>query len=84
MEDPASGERRLELVSSADELTSPSEGKIVAAGVIRVRVSRFPLDFVEFTKGKSSTDAHRRAKVRRDRRGISFVRAQREIETVDG
>lgn len=83
VEDPDSGERRLELVDSPEQLETSSKGTVVAAGSIRVRVARFPLDFVEFSKGKATTDAHQRAKIRRDRRGISFVRAQREIETVD-
>jgi hypothetical protein len=56
-----------------------------AAGVIYVRVARFPYGFAEAVgKGqKTSTDAHRRFEIRKTRRGMSFVRAGREIETVD-
>lgn len=56
-----------------------------AAGAIYVRVARFPYGFAEaVTKGqKVTTDAHRRFEIRKTRRGMSFVRAGREIETVD-
>lgn len=54
-----------------------------AAGSIYIRVSRFPYGFAEHTKGKAETDSHRRFEIRKTRRGMSFVRAGREIETVD-
>lgn len=56
-----------------------------AAGAIYVRVARFPYGFAEaVAKGqKATTDAHRRFEIRKSRRGMSFVRAGREIETVD-
>ncbi len=62
-----------------------SDPGLEAAGAIYVRVSRFPYGFAEAAaKGqKASTDANRRFEVRKTRRGMSFVRAGREIETVD-
>lgn len=64
---------------------SPNDPELEAAGVIYVRVGRFPYGFAEAApKGqKTSTDAHRRFEIRKTRRGMSFVRAGREIETVD-
>lgn len=54
-----------------------------AAGAIYIRVSRFPYGFAEHSKGKAENDSHRRFEIRKTRRGMSFVRAGREIETVD-
>ncbi|MBB3890550.1 hypothetical protein GGQ61_001267 [Phenylobacterium haematophilum] len=61
----------------------PEDPNLEAAGAIYIRVSRFPYGFAEFTKGKAETDSHRRFEIRKTRRGMSFVRAGREIETVD-
>ena len=47
-----------------------------------MRVSRFPIGFAAEGR-ESSPDAKRRLDIRKSRRGMSFVRANREIETVD-
>lgn len=70
---------KVESVSELD-LNDPS---LEAAGAIYVRVARFPYGFAEHSKGKVETDNHRRFEIRKTRRGMSFVRAGREIETVD-
>ncbi len=82
--DPDSGMMELEKVEDVSELDS-KDPNIVAAGAIYVRVSRFPYGFAEWAgKGKKAeTDAHKRFEIRKTRRGMSFVRAGREIETVD-
>lgn len=63
----------------------PADENVEAAGAIYVQVARFPYGFAEAVpKGqKATTDAHRRFEIRKTRRGMSFVRAGREIETVD-
>src|SRR5262249_4341249 len=43
----------------------------------------FPYGFVIGKRGKAETDAEKRFEFRKTRRGMSFVRAGREIETVD-
>lgn len=74
-------------LSSVDDLAQidRDDPGLEAAGAIYVRVARFPYGFAEaVTKGqKVTTDAHRRFEIRKTRRGMSFVRAGREIETVD-
>jgi hypothetical protein len=67
------------------EEIDPEDTNLLAVGAINVRIARFPVGFAEY-KGKrkgESTDANRRFEVRKSRRGMSFVRAGREIETVD-
>lgn len=72
----------LSKVEDAAELDA-DDPQLEAAGAIYIRVSRFPYGFAEHAKGKAETDAHRRFEIRKTRRGMSFVRAGREIETVD-
>ena len=72
----------LTKVGDASEL-NPNDPNLEAAGAIYIRVSRFPYGFAEHSKGKAETDSHRRFEIRKTRRGMSFVRAGREIETVD-
>jgi hypothetical protein len=79
--DPETGGLHLEKVSSVSELDQ-NDPDLLAAGVIHVRVSRFPKGFAAEDK-KASPDAARRLDIRKSRRGMSFVRANREIETVD-
>lgn len=62
------------------------DSNLLAVGSIQVRVVRLPVGFAEFKKRTSkqeTTDANRRFEIRQTRRGVSFVRAGREIETVD-
>lgn len=57
---------------------------VVAQGRMRLRIVRFPVGFaVGGKKAPGSPEAKRRFEYRRTRRGISFVRSNREIETVD-
>ena len=72
----------LTKVEDIAELDS-DDPNLEAAGAIYIRVSRFPYGFAEHSKGKAETDSHRRFEIRKTRRGMSFVRAGREIETVD-
>lgn len=76
------GELELTRLENVADLDAPG-AEIEAMGAIYVRMARFPYGFADHTKGKATTDAHRRFEIRKTRRGMSFVRAGREIETVD-
>jgi hypothetical protein len=57
----------------------------IAVKYARDPETRFPYGFAEAAGNgqKATTDANRRFEIRKTRRGMSFVRAGREIETVD-
>jgi Histidine kinase-, DNA gyrase B-, and HSP90-like ATPase len=80
--DQTTGAMRLEKVTDASTVdqTDPS---FVAVGAINVRVSRLPYGFAMGSKKDASDDAKQRFEIRQTRRGMSFVRAGREIETLD-
>lgn len=82
--DPETGQMELSRVEDELELDK-DDPDMEAAGAIYVRISRFPYGFAEAPKKgqKAASDAHRRFETRKSRRGMSFVRAGREIETVD-
>ncbi|MCY4179423.1 MAG: ATP-binding protein [Litoreibacter sp.] len=82
--DESTGGRHLSKPENEGELENEGE-MTLATGAAHVRVVRFPVGFVEGKKRKKTdlTDAHRRWQVRKSRRGMCFVRAGREIETVD-
>lgn len=82
--DPETGGKHLKIVQSAEDL---DDKNLVHQGVIHVRVARLPLGFA-VSKGKSDIpplddSSFDRFEVRKPRRGMSFVRSKREIETVD-
>jgi Histidine kinase-, DNA gyrase B-, and HSP90-like ATPase len=80
--DPETGEKRLTLVENSSELASEEPGSVVST--IQVRIARFPVGFAVFLKGKGDKeDHHRRFDIRKTRRGMSFVRSGRELQTVD-
>lgn len=65
-----------------------SDGKLVAVGTIYYRVARLPLGFAVGRIGEAGIEpvdgfAKQRFEIRQTRRGMSFVRGGREIETVD-
>lgn len=81
--DPETGERHLRRVAP-DEVIDTADENLLAVGTIAVKVARFPVGFVWGSKKSAPTpEAHLRFQIRKPRRGISFVRARREIETVD-
>lgn len=82
--DPETGIPSLSKVANLSELDR-SDPDLEAAGAIYVRVARFPYGFAEGASNgqKATSDANRRFEIRKTRRGMSFVRAGREIETVD-
>jgi hypothetical protein len=72
----------LVKVEDPSEL-SVKDPNLIAAGKIALRIARLPYGFAVYKKGKKETDAHHRFDIRQARRGMTFVRAGREIETVD-
>lgn len=70
----------------ADEEPAESENwRLITESVIEVRIARFPVGFLE-DRGRrrgSKRPENLRFDVRRERRGISFVRGLREIQTLD-
>jgi hypothetical protein len=70
-------------VGEDDDGPDDPDAEILAEAAIEVRVARFPYGFVRGEKKHKGTDAYRRFQIRKGRRGMSFVRANREIENVD-
>jgi hypothetical protein len=79
--DMETGAVHLEKVSDAEKI-DPENKDLLAVGAIEVKISRFPVGFSEHAK-KIETDANKRFEIRKNRRGMSFVRGGREIETLD-
>jgi hypothetical protein len=75
------GSLHLEKVTDAEKI-DPANKDLLAVGAIDVKISRLPVGFAEHAK-KVETDANRRFEIRKSRRGMSFVRGGREIETLD-
>jgi hypothetical protein len=81
--DPDTGERHLKRIEAEEELVADDPEDVI--GTIQVRITRFPVGFAEH-KGRRSgetTDANRRFEIRKSRRGMSFVRVHRELQTLD-
>jgi hypothetical protein len=78
--DSRTGEYHLEKIDDQSSL-DPQDPHLVAAGAINVRFARFPLGFAEARPKDESV--RRRFNIRKTRRGVTFVRAGREIETRD-
>ncbi|MGY3547367.1 ATP-binding protein [Bradyrhizobium sp. USDA 4469] len=81
-QDEETGALHLDHVERASDL-DPENEKTLAVGAINVRIVRFPPGFSVYKRGKAESDANRRFEIRKARRGMSFVRHDREIETVD-
>lgn len=82
--DAVTGAMRLEKVTEAAAVDVDAPG-FVALGAVAIRVSRLPFGFaVGDRKVKdASPESRQRFEIRQSRRGMSFVRAGREIETLD-
>lgn len=95
--DPETGSH-LAVLKTADDLKAARKEmsrdgkrspKVTAIGTIEIKVARFPYRFACGKRSckKKEDEAHRpahgRFEIRKERRGISFVRADREIDTVD-
>ena len=78
--DTDTGEKRLILIEGHAGLADEDPETVVST--IQVRIARFPVGFAEFARG-AKEDRHRRFDIRKTRRGMSFVRSGRELQTVD-
>jgi hypothetical protein len=83
--DPETGGKHLHRIEKPEDLEDPT---VVRQGVISLRVARLPLGFAASRHASREIDpidehSHARFEIRKPRRGMSFVRAGREIETVD-
>jgi hypothetical protein len=83
--DPETGGKHLHRVLAPEDLEDQT---IVQQGLVHLRVARLPLGFAvskDRAKEIRPMDEHSfaRFEIRKPRRGMSFVRAGREIETVD-
>lgn len=82
--DGETGTQHLELISDEAELKAAREDPAVGSvGTIHVKIARFPKGFVLGEQKHRSTDEYKRFEIRKPRRGMSFVRSGREVETVD-
>jgi len=81
--DKETGSKHLRKIDDEADLES-DDYDVLSQGNIQVIVARFPVGFAVHKKGKKGfNDANRRFAVRQTRRGMCFVRAGREIETLD-
>ena len=82
--DETTGAMRLEKVTDAASVDR-KDPNFVALGPIAIRISRLPYGFVVGDKKTkdASEEAKQRFEIRQSRRGMSFVRGGREIETLD-
>jgi hypothetical protein len=88
-EDPERGERHLRLVDDESQLPDEDPYRL-AVGTIHVRIGRFPIGFAQ-DRGRRTrepaddgqNDAWARFEIRKARRGMSFVRVGREIQTIE-
>jgi len=81
--DETTGAPRLERMESAADIAAARKDPSLTVGTIHVRIARFPYGFALGEVKHKGTDAYKRFEIRKGRRGMSFVRAGREIETVD-
>lgn len=79
--DKTTGALHLRKLETPADLKDP-DCELRAAGTIRIRISRLPPTFMSGKK-TAGDDEFKRFEIRKPRRGMSFVRAGREIETLD-
>jgi hypothetical protein len=82
--DSSTGSYHLEKIESMAEVDD-KDPDLLEVGTIHVRIARLPYGFaIGDRKAKDvSKEAKRRFDIRQNRRGMSFVRAGREIQTLD-
>ena len=95
--DDETGSQHLELLSNAAEVQAARQDPNATVDVMSVRVAGFPYGFAaetvrtgydargEETRTRFSKDSdeYKRLQIRKRRRGMAFVRAKREIDTLD-
>lgn len=81
--DEETGTPHLEVLDSPELIEAARREDGATVGTIYVRIARFPYGFVRGEKKYKGSDPHKRYEIRKSRRGVSFVRAGREIDTLD-
>lgn len=91
--DPDSGSQHLEPLSTPQEIeAAKADPAVEGVGKIEVTIARFPYGFagerVVDDYGVNSavpkdSDVYRRMQIRKKRRGVTYVRAGREIDYID-
>jgi Histidine kinase-, DNA gyrase B-, and HSP90-like ATPase len=79
--DEKTGAYHFKKILDADKIADEDE-VIITSGTMHVRVARLPYGFAVPAKD-APADAKSRFEIRQSRRGMSFVRSGREIETLD-
>jgi hypothetical protein len=80
--DSDTGTPHLEKVQDISEIDE-TDPNLITYGPIHLRVSRLPYGFATKKEYKLDEFSPKRMEIRQTRRGMSFVRAGREIETMD-
>ena len=81
--DVTTGALRIEKINDPTAIDR-KDPNLRAVGPVTIRVSRLPYSFAQGGRSKDiPEDARQRFEIRQSRRGMSFVRAGREIETLD-
>jgi len=80
--DTDTGTPHLEHVHDMAEIDD-KDPNLLSYGAVHVRVARLPYGFATKEKTKLDDLSPKRMEIRQSRRGMSFVRAGREIETLD-
>ncbi len=75
------GDERGHLIKVQPDDDLSKDPTVLAAGAIEVRIAHFPIGFVE-GKNEYGEDAKKRLEIKKGRPGVSFVRANREIDTI--
>ena len=84
IDDVKTDETRLVKVENPYQIEVYREHKILRTkGAMRIRVARLPVGFAQGESKHKGTIQYRRFMIRKPRRGMSFVRANREIQTID-
>lgn len=81
-EDPETGALHLEAIDDPSQVNADDPNSL-EVGVMRIKIARFPYEFAGRGGDGFSDEAKKRFEIRQSRRGMSFVRAGREIETLD-
>ncbi len=81
--DLRTGDHHLEVVRDPAELAKSDPKDEWHFSTIRIRIARFPYGFASKSRQEHGEEAFARLQIRLPRRGMSFVRAKREIDTVD-
>jgi hypothetical protein len=81
--DQETGHQHVDLLETTEEFEAAKSDPESKVGIISMRISTLPVGFAKGKGVSSDSVEFKRFEVRKKRRGMSFVRGGREIETVD-